>query len=85
VVGGQCGVDQTELTRGRVGFNSWYVWMETSLDFNGRRRRCDLLRVCEVCGVVMVVRLEGTAGVRRAEGVMGGEDVYIGAGRCLLV
>jgi hypothetical protein len=54
--------------------------METSLDFRGRSRRCDLLRACDVWGVATGrAREERGSGVG-TEGVNGGEEVSIVGG-----
>lgn len=78
-VGGHAWGVHIEVTRGRVGLEAWYDWMETSFDFSGRRRRWDLLNVADVCGVAMVARLERVVGgvSSSADGVKGGEDVCI--------
>jgi len=73
-IGGHDSVFHIEWTRGRVGLDSWYAWMETSLDLTGRRRRWDLLRVWEVCGVATMAGALGR-GVGTAEGVPEGDDV----------
>jgi len=78
-IGGHDCVFHIELRRGRVGLDSWYAWMETSFDLRGRRRRWDLLRVWEVCGVATMAGPLGRVGrgVGAAEGVAEGEDVCI--------
>jgi hypothetical protein len=51
--------------------------METSLDLRGRRRRCDLLRACEVWGVATAGWREKRGSGVGTEGASGGEEVSI--------
>jgi len=77
IVGGHECVVHIEWTRGSVGLDSWYACMETSLDLRGRRRRWDLLRAWEVCGVARRAGPLGRVGwgAGTADGVAGEDDI----------
>ena len=68
--------------RWTVGWEEWKFSREMSLDFRGRRRRWDLLRVWEVRGVAMTGLDFGCFG----GGLVGegrGEDVSIDGSRVI--